>query len=1028
MVLSINASRSVVHSSKHRTFPSPGPYPGLEYPPSLRYTSGLVLTCTHDFQTLVDSTAGAQLGHHHQVMAFTTAMYVSGDPLPDTSNGTTQLPTIKTPFNIEASKQVNRPRPALRDLEYNSGYHGDKRDSIKSDATPLRITKRSSRFGLSALFSRSRSTEAEKQCEDLGTQYEEEEHGETLMGQGTRALAPSEGTPTSEQYSALPHIDGPSTPLRHRTSKAALRSKSSLKNESSTKFNAPPLFQAYPQAVKYAVLHVPTMSAEAILRLSIAKTKAEGHSNDTCVSEPDPVKGPKKEKSKRPTTADSLVTRGEWTEKIFVLITSGYILQYLGHGTFDRLPEKIMPLNKDSAAFASDAIPGKPYVLQISQVSEDEGRVDIDTSRSMFKKLGLRSETRRSTSCLLLVLENPDDLSSWLRTVRKEIQAVGGKEYIPDEFHRPATGDSPQKLQQRPSQRYLVKRDPLRFSDMPTNPPTHIQVSAGADLESMTEADVETPIPFVAHRQSMATSTSTESQFLSNTTASINQTHLDRLRETPRQSYASTDVRTLATSRDSSPLVSPMKSMFDSQDDSAMKSKDAFQLSKTQSPLHQFAEQTPKHTQASSPAAAPNFSVPISNRYSSAASSPSPAPSTSKAYSSPIHLRTDPASPGTINEESEAGKEPATAIGELHSRRKASPHIAKYFPSPELPLALTPPASSGSQDFTSPAEGEMLSTRRLSSVPYTRRGSQIHLARSTPSPHPPPTSALPAIPGSTSSHRTSLLPRPTTPLPAIPSTRPRNRYSMMPQPSKSDATHAAKRPSSSSAADSPWLTPVSTQTIGNLQPISNSDRPSGIQRSSTAPNNPTTQASLTSQPVKDGMSASSIPPRGLVTPPSEERDFSNLANDLTPPPPPPETKPAMMLGSSSQAKELTFALDRTETPPGSKGAPSRPPTSTSTSTISSTRPPLGFRRSVHAVPRIGREPPPVPSPIERSRNRISTISPAENYFDAPAPHPFIPPIRVSERKFRGSIDGPWNPGYLGGGKAPLRMFGDLSAR
>lgn len=52
-------------------------------------------------------------------------------------------------------------------------------------------------------------------------------------------------------------------------------------------------------------------------------------------------------------------TKVEWTRKIFILVTSGYLLQYASAGSFDRVPEKMMKLGKDSVAFASDAIPGK---------------------------------------------------------------------------------------------------------------------------------------------------------------------------------------------------------------------------------------------------------------------------------------------------------------------------------------------------------------------------------------------------------------------------------------------------------------------------------------------------------------------------------------------------------------------------------------------------------------------------------------------------------------------------------------------
>lgn len=165
----------------------------------------------------------------------------------------------------------------------------------------------------------------------------------------------------------------------------------------------PPLFQAYPQAVKHATLRIPTLSAEIILRLQHERDADTNQRSDSYTPSLDTGKTQKEKKLKKSRTSN-ILSKSNWSDKVFVLVTSGYVLQYAGDGTFDRLPEKIMPLSKDSAAFASDAIPGKPYVLQISQVSDEEGRLDTEASKSMFKKLGLKIESKRSTSCFFLYL------------------------------------------------------------------------------------------------------------------------------------------------------------------------------------------------------------------------------------------------------------------------------------------------------------------------------------------------------------------------------------------------------------------------------------------------------------------------------------------------------------------------------------------------------------------------------------------------------------------------------------------------
>lgn len=337
-------------------------------------------------------------------MAFATAMLLSKDPPSDAADEGLCLPTLQTSFDNETYQQLHRPGLA----EQKAGSPRGKHDSIVPESIVPKMKKRTSRFGLSSIFSRSKSYEVEVTHERLATQLEDEEEVGSPIGNGTGVPYTIGRMSFSQEISALPPVEGPSTPLRNRASKAALRSKSSFRKDGSSKgataWSAPPLFQAYPQAVKHATLRVPTLSADAILKLNTAKHKGERQASDSYTPESNSANIQKEKKAKRPSTSDS--SKGEWTDKIFVFVTSGYFLQYAGHGAFDRLPEKIMPLSKDSAAFASDAIPGRPYVLQISQVSDEEGKVDLDASKSMFKRLGLRSEMRRSASSLLLVLES----------------------------------------------------------------------------------------------------------------------------------------------------------------------------------------------------------------------------------------------------------------------------------------------------------------------------------------------------------------------------------------------------------------------------------------------------------------------------------------------------------------------------------------------------------------------------------------------------------------------------------------------
>ncbi len=60
------------------------------------------------------------------------------------------------------------------------------------------------------------------------------------------------------------------------------------------------------------------------------------------------AKKSEKAKSKHRRQISGSLSRADWTQKIFILVTSGYLLQYSGDGSFDRLPEKMMQLGKDS--------------------------------------------------------------------------------------------------------------------------------------------------------------------------------------------------------------------------------------------------------------------------------------------------------------------------------------------------------------------------------------------------------------------------------------------------------------------------------------------------------------------------------------------------------------------------------------------------------------------------------------------------------------------------------------------------------
>lgn len=986
-----------------------------------------------------------------------------------------RLPPLPTPFNNEPSHQSHRAVPT--DLVFNlkRSSQRNKHSSITPESIPPNLKRRTSRFGLSSLFSRSKPVATEEAQDKLGVHRECDESTATSISADTIGSQKNGPQPLSPKFQVLPEIDPPAAPLRNKASKTTLGSSlsgSSFRREITSVWDPPPLFQAYPQAVKHATLRAPAIPAETILRLNAERNSSSNQRVNSYTPEVNAMKSPKEKKLKRPTALDVL-SKGDWTDKTFVLVTSGYCLQYAGQGPFDRLPEKIMPLSKESAAFASDAIPGKPYVLQISQVSNEDGTFDTETSRSMFKSLGLRSQMKRSASSFLLVFESPEELSAWMVAVRKEIQAMGGKEYRPDEFRKPAEAESIQELHQRPSQRYLVKRDPNRFSQI-ADPLPNFTIS-GNTLSPETSTQAVDPLdPASIKRQSMATQQSVDSRTTSNTAESINQIHLDRLKESPRQSYASTAGKTTSTSRDSSPGPSPVNlhadipqwapnlnerrqttSMYHGLVRSSVqqltipnKIHRESTISQPAPPSHRISKYAPQQQRTPSPAA-PNFSVPtLSKRYSSSKNSPTLSCTTSKPQTPPVSLIHESPSPHVINEEEEGTGRRASIIGELQHLQKPSPRALNGF----FPSTSTPPPSAGSCGPPSSSEGDRPFSRRFSSLEYSRGVSPLQLASQSPSPHPPPTMALPAIPGATLSPRTSFMKPPLSPLPPLPGAEVSRASSKTPTPptallafpsaTPSPRTFIAPSPSPPSPPPTalpetepprsnfsyppptkalpavPDVSPSSRASILPLPPRTPSDestvhelaRDSVLAQAKTSiPIAPKTEAPHQSSLIqRHAIQASTktnpTRARGLRRPVSMQVRSQPPANHATPP---------------QTAFKTIFDFENM-TPPSAGSLPSpQRPTRNPPPPPSEQRPQLIIRKS---SPRIGREPPPV-SALPSPRSRISVISPATNYFDEAAPHPFIPPIKVSERKFRGSLDGPWNTAY----GAPQRTFLDLGA-
>ncbi|KAF2817404.1 uncharacterized protein BDZ99DRAFT_348480, partial [Mytilinidion resinicola] len=178
----------------------------------------------------------------------------------------------------------------------------------------------------------------------------------------------------------------------------------------------------------------------------------------------------------------SIMNPPDLTTKVYVLVTSGYVLQYAGEGPSDRLPEKILQLGTESAAFACDLIPGKHWVLQISQSAKEDGTVSSFPAKSLLSRLRLQSSgAKRTASSFFLIMESAEEMDTWLTAVRREIDTLGGMKCRTESDPLPSTEPAVETgLRHRPSHRYNVHRDPNRFgnSQSPINSPVQSPIDS----------------------------------------------------------------------------------------------------------------------------------------------------------------------------------------------------------------------------------------------------------------------------------------------------------------------------------------------------------------------------------------------------------------------------------------------------------------------------------------------------------------------------------------------------------------------
>ncbi|KAK2612572.1 hypothetical protein QQS21_001343 [Conoideocrella luteorostrata] len=430
-----------------------------------------------------------------------------------------------------------------------------------------KLGRRDSRLGLRNIFGRSKT----------GKDIQSFNHASsTFKSAGLRTdQSPKRGQldpslPTNFSWKPLPATaedsEAENSPQRHAatsTRKKGAASKSGRQHkDSSLSWSMPPLFKAFPQAVRHAILPAPLLSADAILRLNEKKSSLQAKEEEGAAAGigaglgDDHLADDNKEKPKKKNRRNATATIAdfEWTTKIYVLVTSGYLLQYTGEGNFDRLPEKILRLGPSSAAFATDAIPGRHWVVQISSVADVVDTQGVE-SRSIFSKLSFRMAERRHAANLFMVFENAMDMEGWMTVLRTEIEKQGGKKKLP-ETGTPRTERAEGHLRDQTSQRTLIVRDPSRFTS-PRGRTSHSTLSQHR---------------IIGHSETSSRVTSSDTNrnlslddiSTTNSIVSQDERQLDSLRENQnRLSFISSGQRTFVTSTGSSPEGSPTNDKFD---------------------------------------------------------------------------------------------------------------------------------------------------------------------------------------------------------------------------------------------------------------------------------------------------------------------------------------------------------------------------------------------------------------------------------------------------------------------------------
>ncbi|KAI5295261.1 hypothetical protein KEM52_001892 [Ascosphaera acerosa] len=472
-----------------------------------------------------------------------------------------------------------------------------------------------------------------------------------------------------------------------------------------------PLFKAYSRSIKYSTLPAPILPAEVILRQRHSPKSpwisTESNDDDPYLS--------KKAKRRSFRSFDALDKAG-WTRKIYLLDTEGHMLQYGIEGPYDRLPEKILKFGASTAAFASDAIPGKHWVILLRERDDDESDKEAsDPKKHFLSRLGYEHK-REEAKSILMVLGGPDDMQSWLTALRREIERHGGPTYTSEDALPKRSSTVPPR---EPEDDMSGLRDD-RVSDGETLLPSR---AASSKRSSSTFADATT-----LNRRSLHLRPSLDASPLTGMGTS---SEIEGLRERHRLSYASVGSRStdspLASRCQSPALIQPEESQEAPRlacDDRPASSREAAAAESREN------NAVPTMTPRIPP---PNFSVPVfSRRYSSQPSRHSVI-TRSASSSSQDQLRTPPE---TMRQRPVRQRAASTSVAGLEpdatrARRLTAPYANQGMHRPSLD-------SSDGRNVTADLQVPMRSGNRKTSAPELHQ-TQGHKLYSKPPPHIPET-------------------------------------------------------------------------------------------------------------------------------------------------------------------------------------------------------------------------------------------------------------------------------------------------